>query len=193
MKQNKLKKCRECGSEFSPFNTTQKVCSSSCAIKFTQKQSKNDFKKEARRSKKKMLDNDKRHQIKLAQQAFNSFVRERDKNEPCISCGRHHNGQSHAGHYLTVGANPELRFHPFNNNKQCAPCNNHLSGNIVKYRPNLIEKIGLKNVDWIEGPHKLQKLTIDDIKEIKAYYKEQLKLLRAHNAFFYWQDGLGND
>jgi len=33
-------------------------------------------------------------------------------------------------------------------------------------------------VEWLEGPHEPQKLSVDDIKEIKEYYKEQLKLLK---------------
>ena len=37
---------------------------------------------------------------------------ERDFDKPCVSCGNYHQGQWHAGHYLTVGARPELRFEP---------------------------------------------------------------------------------
>ena len=73
-----------------------------------------------------------------AQSAFNSFIRLRDADLPCVSCGRYHGGQYHAGHYLSVGAHPELRFNELNVNKQCAPCNTHLSGNAVRYRVGLI-------------------------------------------------------
>jgi len=67
-----------------------------------------------------------------------------------------------------------------NIHKQCNKnCNLSLSGNIPRYRPNLIKKIGLQNVEWLEGPHEIQKLTISDAKEIKAYYKEQLKILKG--------------
>ena len=72
--------------------------------------------------------------LKEAQSEVNRYVRLRDKDLPCISCGRFHNGQYHAGHYRTVGSAPELRFELSNIHKQCAPCNNHLSGNIVNYR-----------------------------------------------------------
>lgn len=113
--------------------------------------------------------------LRDAQTWFNKYIRLRDKDEPCISCQRHHAGQYHAGHYLSVGANPELRFNELNNHKQCAPCNNHLSGNIAKYRPNLINKIGINNVEWLEGPHKVAKYTVDEIKEIIAKYKAKCK------------------
>ena len=114
-----------------------------------------------------------------AQAAFNKFIRERDKDEPCISCQRFHNGQYHAGHYRSIGACPELRFEEMNVHKQCAPCNNHLSGNAIDYRINLVKKIGVENVEWLEGNHELQKLTIDEIKEIKTKYKNKLKELKS--------------
>lgn len=175
-----------------PFNTLHKVCGTPCAIKYSQEKAKKLFKKEARKAKKEMNDNDRSYQIKLAQQAFNAFIRERDKDQPCISCGRVHDGQYHAGHYQSTGAHPNLRFHPLNNHKQCAPCNNNLSGNIVNYRPRLIKKIGLKCVEWLEtSPPNVKKLTLDDIKEIKIFYKEQTKILKTH-PFNRWRDGLGD-
>jgi hypothetical protein len=64
--------------------------------------------------------------IKQAQHAFNEFIRYRDRDFPCISCGRHHDGQYHAGHFRTTGASPELRFDEDNCHKQCSACNNHL-------------------------------------------------------------------
>jgi hypothetical protein len=114
---------------------------------------------------------------KEAQKWFNKFIRLRDDKEPCISCQRHHTGQYHAGHYRTVGSAPELRYDEDNCHKQCSPCNNHLSGNIVNYRPNLINKIGQERVDWLEGPHKPAKLSIDDLKLIIEKYKAKCKEL----------------
>ena len=113
-----------------------------------------------------------------AQKAFNAFIRERDKNEPCISCMRHHQGQYHAGHYRSVGACPELRFCELNVHKQCSACNNHKSGNIVEYRINLVKKIGEEQLEWLEGKHEPKKYTIEQIKEIRAKYQLKLKELK---------------
>ena len=55
-----------------------------------------------------------------------------------------------------------------------------LSGNIPEYRPKLIEKIGLSNVEWLEGHHEAQNYTISDANEIRDYYKEQLKILKGN-------------
>ena len=38
------------------------------------------------------------------------------------------------------GAMPSLRFNTHNVHKQCSACNNHLSGNMIEYRINLIAK-----------------------------------------------------
>ena len=113
-----------------------------------------------------------------AQQSFNAFIRERDKHLPCISCGRFHNGQWHAGHYRTVGAHPELRYSELNCSKQCSVCNNHKHGNIVDYRINLSKKIGVDKLEWLEGNHEPKKYSIDELKEIKQYYKNKLKELK---------------
>jgi hypothetical protein len=117
--------------------------------------------------------------MKLAQQSFNFFIRKRDKDLPCISCGRYHQGQWHAGHYLTTGARPELRFEPLNCHKQCAPCNNHLSGNIALYRQGLILRIGKSELEWLEGPHPSRKYSIEDLKEIIRIYKLAAKDLET--------------
>jgi DNA repair exonuclease SbcCD ATPase subunit len=109
--------------------------------------------------------------LKEAQSAVNKYIRLRDADQPCISCSRFHSGQYHAGHYRTVGSCPELRFEEYNIHKQCSACNNHLSGNIINYRINLIRKIGLEKVEWLEGKHEPKHYTIDDLKAIKAKYK----------------------
>ena len=110
-----------------------------------------------------------------AQTAFNAWVRARDDGLPCISCGRHHQGQWHAGHYLSTGARPELRYTESNVHRQCAPCNTHLSGNAVLYRIGLVNRIGLGAVEWLEGPHPLPKWTADDYKAIRDTYRAKLK------------------
>ena len=155
----------------------QKVCSVQCATEIVVTKKRVEFKRETRKRKKNLNDNDRSYQLKKCQQTFNEYIRKRDEKDPCISCGRDHQGQYHAGHYRTVGAHPELRFNELNCHKQCSVCNNHKSGNIVEYRINLARKIGEKNLEWLEGSHEVQKLSIDEIKEIRQYYKEKLRNL----------------
>ena len=70
-----------------------------------------------------------------------------------------------------------MRFEPLNVHKQCSSCNNHLSGNLIEYRRELIGKIGIDRVEWIEGSHEPLKPTIDDLKEIKKKYTKMWREL----------------
>lgn len=181
---NSKRKCKSCGNFVREFIVTPKgvFCSFEVAAKWGYANKakgakivqKSADKKHAAR-KKEFNDNDKSLREKCAQAAFNAYIRGRDSNEPCISCGRYHTGQYHAGHYRSRGAHPELRFEELNCHKQCSPCNNHLSGNISNYRPALIDKIGQDKVDWVEGPHEPKKYTCAELKEIEQLYKQKLK------------------
>lgn len=171
----KQKTCKQCGELFEPERPFQKCCGFKCAIEYAKDQRE---KKESKELKVRVINAKPRsYWIKRAQAAFNAYIRQRDADQPCISCQRHHAGQYHAGHYRTVGSCPELRFDEDNCHKQCAPCNNHLSGNLVKYRVNLIFKIGIERVEWLEGNHEATHYSIDDIKQIEKTYKEKLKKL----------------
>jgi hypothetical protein len=152
-------------------------CDIECTIKYALKNKEQGRKIKHTAQKKELSTNDKAFREKQAQIAFNAFIRMRDDHLPCISCGRHHNGQYHAGHYRSRGAHPELRFEELNCHKQCAPCNLHLSGNISNYRPALIEKIGQDKIDWLEGKHEPKKYTCEQLKEIEMYYKKAKKSL----------------
>lgn len=178
------KACRHCEAAFTATRPMQHACGVDCAIAIArakrEKAEANQAKRErvAKRAEKAAARaklKTRGDYLKECQQAFNAWIRERDHGQPCISCQRHHAGQYQAGHYLTVGAHPELRFEPDNCHKQCAPCNNHLSGNLIEYRKGLISKIGQDRVEWLEGPHEPVKYGIDDIKRTTAHYRAAVK------------------
>lgn len=174
--QPKPKKCKACGKKFIPSKPMQQVCDFGCAIELNLINKAKKERKEYREAKEKQKSRS--DWLREAQTTFNSYIRARDESSPCISCGRFHSGQYHAGHYRTVGGNPELRFNELNVWKQCSPCNNHLHGNIVNYRIALIQRIGLDKVEWLEGPHEQKHYSIEDLKAIKAEYKLKLKELK---------------
>jgi hypothetical protein len=155
----------------------QKICSPKCAIAYVKLNNIKKFAQKTRVMRKESQSSDKSYQTKLAQTAFNRYIRLRDDREPCISCGRYHTGQYHAGHYRSVGAHPELRFELNNCHKQCSGCNNHKSGNILEYRINLLLNIWSEKLKWLEGHHELKKYSIDDLKAITKIYKDKIKLL----------------
>jgi hypothetical protein len=184
IKPTKAKKCRTCKQAFQPRNALQVVCSPVCAQ--AQAVAKREKDEHAAKTEERKADAVKREKLKSradwlreAQAEVNSFIRARDADLPCISCGRYHQGQQHAGHYLSVGARPELRFEESNIHLQCQPCNVHLSGNLILYRKALIEKIGIDQVEWLEGHHEPKKYTIDELKEIKAHYRTLTRELKA--------------
>lgn len=118
------------------------------------------------------------HYHKQAQSAFNEYIRTRDADEPCISCQRHHSGKYDAGHYRTRGASPAARYDETNCHKQCVPCNQHLSGNIENYTPNLIKKIGQGAFDVLMGPHPVKKWTREELQALARHYRQKTKQLR---------------
>ena len=176
-------KCKVCGKAFvKTFSSTQKVCSPECAIKLArdnaQKTQERAEKKKQRERKAKLKSRS--EWLKEAQSVFNKFIRLRDKDQPCISCGRYHQGKYDAGHYRSVGACPELRFCEINCFRQCVPCNQHKSGNIIEYRINLVKRIGADKVAWLERQdHDPKKYTIEDCKAIIKYYKAKIKELEG--------------
>ena len=176
----KDKTCKICKVKFTPTRPLQSVCSPNCAYTHAKTIRVKAERKETKEAKVKLKT--KAEWLKEAQAIFNQFIRLRDKDAPCISCQRFHTGQYHAGHYKTTGSHPELRFNEFNVHKQCAPCNNHLSGNIINYRINLVKKIGLDEVEWLESNHTANKYTIDDIKTLKVIYKQKIKALDTKNS-----------
>lgn len=171
-------KCKICRNEYVKRSISHKVCSPECARKLIEKDKEKQERKETRV--KLVAIKPISELIKDAQVPFNKFIRLRDADDPCISCGRYHQGQYHAGHFLSTGARPELRFNENNCHKQCAPCNNHLSGNIALYRIALIKKIGLEEVERLEGPHQSKKYTREELIEIKRRYTLKARMLESN-------------
>jgi hypothetical protein len=183
------KKCKnpECGISFPPQRLGQAVCSPRCGLAIkgvneakARKAIADLGRREIRAARERIKTRG--DHTKEAQAAFNEWVRLRDAALPCISCGRHHQGKYDAGHYRTVGSNPALRFEPLNCHKQCVPCNQHKSGDIVNYRINLVQRIGAEMVAWIEGPHEPRRYTIEELKAIKAEYRAKTRELKRAQA-----------
>lgn len=172
----KPKRCAACRNDFFPSRPMQKACGIECAQAIAKKKREKIERADLKAAKERIKPRG--QWLKEAQAAFNAFIRGRDADQPCISCNRHHEGQWHAGHYLSTGARPELRFDESNVHKQCQPCNTHLSGNLILYRVWLIKKIGYEAVSRLEGPHAANHYTIDDLRAIKARYVAKLKELK---------------
>ena len=170
------RKCAVCRLLFVPRSITHKACGPSCAQVVAEGERKAQERK-ADRARKQALKSRQDH-IKDAQAAINAWVRlVRDREDGCISCDKPAtwHGQWHASHYASVGASPATRFDPANIHKSCSVCNNILSGNIRAYRPRLIEKIGIAEVDRLEGHQPFRKWHEAELVAIKDEYRRKLK------------------
>ena len=176
----KAKTCKVCRAKFQPARPLQTTCSIPCAIEWGSRQLAKKQAKEAAEEKKQ--DRAKREKLKTrsdwmkdAQAAVNAWVRFRDRDQPCISCGTFNATAWHAGHFYSTAARPDLRLDPANIHRQCAQCNLFLSGNLIEYRKNLPSRIGQAELDRLDGPPTNQRMTAEVIKEICAEFKARLK------------------
>lgn len=123
--------------------------------------------------------------IKEAQDAFNAFIRERDRQagHACISSGRPldwSGNQVDAGHYRSTGAASHLRFNEDNCHAQSKHDNKFLAGNAVEYRARLIARIGLARVEALEADNTVVKWTRDDLRAIRDSYRAKTKKSKKH-------------
>jgi len=181
-----MPKCKFCKQPATQKFGLNYFCDTECAYKQTKalqiKKIDKDASDRRKRDREKLKSLKTRSEwLKDAQAVFNKYIRLRDKGIPCISCGHPDDGsrQRHASHYKSVGGNPAIRFNPSNCHASCSICNNYLSGNLVPYRAALIQKIGLAEVEKLEGPQDVLKLTIPEIQALIAEYKAKIKQLES--------------
>ena len=188
----KPKRCKQCGTEFVPMRSTAIACSYRCAkawvdarnAKLKAQKAKQEAKVERQLTKERKEALKTRNDwIKETQVAFNAYIRERDKDQTCICCGKplgesQVGGGYDAGHYRSTGSAPHLRFHEDNCHAQRKHCNNWKAGNAVDYRLGLIKRIGLQRVEALEANNEPAKWSIDELKAIREHYKTKLKELK---------------
>ncbi|CAI1182408.1 recombination protein NinG [Serratia proteamaculans] len=176
----KPKTCKTCGKEYPPRSTTQTACSTPCAMAQAAEKKRLKLEAEQRKKWKERKADVKpiKHWEDLTQRVFNDYIRERDRDEPCISCGSYQAYEWHAGHYRTVAKASQLRFSEENTNKQCHSCNTHQSGNINPYRINLTLKIGEERVVAVENDNTIHRYTRVELDEIRAHYRAKLREMK---------------
>jgi hypothetical protein len=173
----KTKKCRYCKEDYFPKTTLQKCCYNYECIKQAVKDAelKTWNKKKTKLKKDLMTTSD---WLKIAQQTFNRFIRERDKGQLCISCEQKPK-KINAGHYFSAGGHSNLRFNEDNVHLQCEHCNTFKSGNLLNYQIGIEKRIGGERLLKLhELAHVTKKWTIEELQEINTVYKEKLKELK---------------
>ena len=110
----------------------------------------------------------------------NAYIRKRDEGQPCISCGQSNVLQ--AGHFFAVGGYDGIRFNEDNIHGECSRCNCWDESHLIKYRDNLLEKIGQERFDILytaASNYKIYgyKFTRSELLEIKTKYQNKINEL----------------
>ena len=175
----RIRKCKNCGVKFKPiYSSLQYTCSFDCAKIYGKKMLEKINEKERKEIKKSLLTH--KDYLKALQKVFNSYIRLRDKNKPCISCKKPLKSKFDAGHFFSVGGYPNVRFDLDNVHGQCVYCNQYYHGNIHEFKKGIIERIGVERFEALEirAKQTVTKLSIEEIKEKIAYYKGLIKDLQ---------------
>jgi hypothetical protein len=172
-----MAKCKICKKDFTQFNSLNKVCSIKCAIELGKlKPAKVNYKRVNSQLKSEAKEKLETYSQKVnkAKVIFQKWIRERDKDLPCISCGTTKASMWHASHFKKAETFSGVIFHEFNVWRSCSKCNIFLNGNELSYRENLVKKIGLEQVEALEqlaNETRTKKWTIEELQQIKTKYK----------------------
>lgn len=182
--------CRYC-KQYNPRESIFKVkggnyCNIECATDYGREKGLRAKQKEIKRKAKQQKAQDRKtleelktlpKLIEEAQKEVNRYVRLRDRNKPCISCGRMPEqkigGSMDAGHYRSRGAANHLRFNLLNISSQCVHCNRYLGGNYSEYRIGLIERIGIERVERLEQDNRVVKFTKDYVRRVRDIFRKR--------------------
>ena len=172
------KKCKNCKEPFTPMRSSlEKYCMKPECIRVWVATEKEKAWKKTKAKKKEELMTVQDY-IKIAQQVFNKYIRLRDKDKGCISCGKPLVGKFDAGHFLNANNHWAVRFDEDNVHGQCVECNRWKHGNLLNYKEGLIERIGHERINALSIYLKqTRKFNIDELKEIIATYKKKIKEL----------------
>ena len=178
----KQKKCKICKEKFTPTRQLQPTCKNmECMIAYSNKhlaKKKLETKKVHLKEKKDFYKKDVTTQKMKAQNAFNRYIRTRDKGNDCISCGcKVIKGD--ASHFFPVGSHSAVRFHTDNVHLGCYKCNRFLHGNLIPYKVSLIEKIGQERFNKLEAQSKDTKSYTNDYytRIIRVFNKKTKRIL----------------
>jgi len=174
------KTCKCCQATFRPWSSTQTVCGRTCAAKLVKTEKVAEKAKvQQRKEKLKTIP----QLIAEAQKEFNAYIRERDRDQSCISCGTSLpkeavGGGYDCGHYRSTGSAAHLRYDERNAHGQCKQCNRWGAGRAVDYRIGLVARIGLEAVESLESDNEPEKWDRDVLRQIKVIYRAKARALR---------------
>jgi len=171
-------RCKNCKEKFEPIRFNQKYClKDECVRVFVQVVKEKTWKQTKAKMKNDIKTNS--DWLKEAQKVFNQYIRLRDKNQTCISCGSKLASKYDAGHFYSMGGHKAVTFDEDNVHAQCVACNQFKSGNLINYREGLIKRIGeAKLNDLSQRANQTRKYTNDELQELIKTYKQKINEIR---------------
>lgn len=108
--------------------------------------------------------------LEKAQRIFNAFIRQRDADKTCITCGKYK--IEHACHFYSAGHYTSLRFNEDNVHGGCLQCNYFKHGSGNEYRRNILTRIGQQRLDFLDSIATRQRAKKWDRLELEQIIKE---------------------
>lgn len=176
----------DCGRLFMPVRPMQSVCSPACAGRKVRADKKRE--RELTRAEKEAAktSGDLKEE---AQDAFNAYIRYRDRNETCIDCGKpfepnRPGGSVDAGHFFSRGSSPHLRFNEDNVFSQRKNCNRAGGTTFAAFRAGVVNRIGEERTQAVEALAKITPppMKKDDYREVRDTYRRKLRDLKKGAA-----------
>jgi hypothetical protein len=187
-----MPKCAICRNHYKKLNMKHKLCGEvTCGIQWAEQEREKKERKEARLEARRAAEERKIHKAKVeklkplswfekkCEAAVNRYCRLRDLalGFGCISCDKPNswNGQWHASHFKSVGANSFLRYNVWNINLGCSQCNKWLSGNIGEYTKRLPAKIGQERFEYLETAPRERRFTREYLERLTKIANRRAK------------------
>lgn len=179
-----MPRCKNCKDKFEQKAFNQKFCMKDECIEafwvWYKLENEKKFKKQCSVERKQYYEKNKKisDYKSDARKVFQKWIRKRDEQLPCISCGCMTAKQWDGGHYLKAELFSGLIFNEQNCHKQCSVCNDFKSGNELEYRDGLIKRYGESYVFHIENTknlYRVKKWTKEELIAIKEKYTDLLK------------------
>jgi len=176
-----MPRCKNCKEKFDAIHFNQKYCTDdNCMDAWIKSAKEVQWKKKKKRMKEELKTNS--DFTKEAQKWVNKYVRLRDKNKGCISCGNPLTGKYDAGHFFSAGGHGSVRFDVRNINAQCVYCNQWEHGNLFNYHKALLKRIGSEEFNNMEMMSKgVHKWSREELKEIIKEFKEKCKIIEDNS------------
>jgi len=186
----KIKKCRVCKEPFEPQRPLQSVCGFDCAKVLGKDKSAKADKEHVKRQRAelkaaKLAIKPKSYWEARAQTAVNKYCRLRDlmAGHNCICCDKpfepqRPGGSVDAGHWLSRGSHPNLRYDPRNISAQRKNCNRPGGTTAASFRLGMIKRWGIEIVEELEADTTEKHYKIPDLQEIEQKYLKLAKELK---------------